>query len=83
MAEYIVLNINDNAGYSPEQVMNESISLGDLLSAVQQAILDNDETTKIVLGNGQRYGATYGNISQWSDIFAQPEEDEDADRYDY
>lgn len=78
MSAYVTLNINDNQGYSPEQVMNESISLADLLSAVQDAILAHGEEAKIVLGNGQRYGATYGNISQWQDIFEAPEEDEDG-----
>lgn len=80
MAEYIVLSINSNAGYSAEQVKNESISLGDLLSAVQDAILEHGEETKIVLNNGQRYGAAWGNISQWRDIFETPE-DEDEDEF--
>lgn len=81
MAEYIILPINSNQGYSPEQVMNESITLGDLLAAVQEAIETHGAETKIVLSNGQRYGAGYGNISQWQDIFEEPEEDEDRDDY--
>lgn len=79
MADYVILSISDNSGYSPEQVKDQSISLGDLLEAVQQAIEDNGADAKIVLANGQRYGASYGHISPWEDLFEVPEEDESED----
>jgi hypothetical protein len=77
MAQHIILNINDNQGYSPEQVVGSTITLQDLLEAVEQAIADKGGDTKVVLSNGQRYGAQYGTISQWDNIFAEQDQDED------
>lgn len=77
MASAIVLNVRSNQGYSIEQVQDDSITLQDLLEAVEQAIQDHGAETKVVLDNGQRYGAQFGNISQWDDIFSEVEEDDD------
>ena len=81
MNDYIALNINDNQGYSPDQVSRDSITLDDLLAAVEDAIESRGGDTKVVLFNGQRYGAAWGNISQWGDVFAErsPACDEDED----
>ena len=75
----ITLNVNSHAGYSIDQVADDSITLGALLAAVQEAIEDKGAETKVVLNNGERYGARWGNISQWSDIFEEDEEEEDED----
>ncbi|UVG34621.1 hypothetical protein SEA_CHEETO1_56 [Microbacterium phage Cheeto1] len=69
MAKHITLNASTNAGYSADQVLDRTITLGDLLEQVQQAIEDHGEDTKIILNDGQRYGANYGYLSPWSDLF--------------
>lgn len=82
MSNHIALNINSNAGYSADQVTDGTITLDDLLAAVEEAIEARGGETKVVLFNGQRYGAAWGNISQWSDIFAEAEDDEDDEDQD-
>jgi len=73
----VILNINSNAGYSAEQVADESITLYALLEAVQDAIETHGAEAKVVLNNGGRYGANYGNITDNFDIFSAEEEDDD------
>ena len=73
----VILNIQDNQGYSADQVANKSISLGDLMEALQEAINDHGEDAKVVLHNGQQYGAAYGYISAWAGVFQTEDEDEE------
>ncbi|QFG04724.1 hypothetical protein SEA_CHICKENKING_55 [Microbacterium phage ChickenKing] len=69
MAKYVTLNASSNAGYSADQVLDRTISLNDLLEQVQQAIEDHGGDTMIVLNDGQRYGANYGYLSQYEELF--------------
>ncbi|AVJ51045.1 hypothetical protein FDJ44_gp54 [Microbacterium phage Pikmin] len=57
----IAINISDNQGYSSDQV-ETSVTLGSILESIQEAIEEYGEDTKVVLYNGQRYGATFGKI---------------------
>lgn len=62
MARTVLLPVNDNQGYSPEQISTH-VTLGDLLDAVQQAIQDFGSDAKVVVSNGQRYGAGFGSLA--------------------
>lgn len=79
MAQHVILNIQDNQGYAPDQVASRSISLKDLLSEVTEAIERFGEDAQIVLSNGQQYGAGYGYISKWSNVFEAEEPEEGID----
>ena len=76
-AEKVILRINDRQGYSPDQI-KDSITLGALLEAVEQAIADFGAEAMVVLDNGDRYGATFGRLSVWEDLFVAVN-DEDND----
>jgi hypothetical protein len=71
----VLLNISDNEGYAPDQI-GTSITLTDLLAAVEQAIADHGDDAKVVLSNGQKYGAGFGSISPWADVFTLPNEED-------
>ncbi|GLI28494.1 hypothetical protein ARHIZOSPH14_27360 [Agromyces rhizosphaerae] len=57
----VLINISDNEGYSPEQI-NTHITLGAMLESIQEAIDEFGEDAKVVLSNGQRYGAGFGSF---------------------
>lgn len=44
---------------------------------MEQVIEEVGAEAKVVLSNGQRYGAGYGNISQWEDIFTVEGDEEE------
>lgn len=69
MAKQITLNIHSNAGYSADQVVDRTITLQDLLEAVQQAVEDHGEDAKIILNEGQTYGANFGYLSPFEELF--------------
>jgi len=77
MAEHIIFNVSTNRGYSADQVLNETITLADLLAAVEQAIADHGEDKKVVLHNGDNYGAAYGVLTPWVNLFEQEEVEEE------
>lgn len=69
MTAIVKMAITPNAGYSPDQAEND-ITLGDLLSAVEDAIERFGEEAKVVtIDAGNRYGASWGHISDWEDMF--------------
>lgn len=55
----VQIHIIDNLGYGPEQVKT-SVTLGGILEAIEDAIAEFGEDARVVLNNGQRYGATFG-----------------------
>ena len=62
----VLLAVEDNMGYSPEQV-DTDITLGDMLRMIQEAIETHGVDAKVVLDNGQRYGAQFGRIDSYRD----------------
>lgn len=74
----VILNISDNEGYSPDQI-DDTITLGDLVAALEEAIEQYGEDARVILNNGQRYGAKYGSIRPYSNLFEREDEDEDED----
>jgi hypothetical protein len=76
MADKVILKIADRQGYSPDQVTN-TITLGALLRAVEGAVENFGEDALVVLDNGDRYGATYGGLSEWEDLFENVPDDDD------
>lgn len=78
-AEQVLLAVDNNRGYAPDQI-TDSMTLRDLLNAVEQAIADFGEDAMVVtLDGGNRYGANFGAISIYADTFTAVEtEGEDA-----
>lgn len=76
MAEQVILRIQPHTGYAPNQV-TESITLRGLADAVAVAIDDFGEDAMIVLDDGNRYGATFGLLSPWEDLFVEVDDDEE------
>lgn len=77
----VVLNTIGNAGYSASQVQDQSITLGDLLEAIQDAITEHGEEARVALYNAEnQYGAAWGYISQWHNVFevVGAEDDDEA-----
>ncbi|KAA9133776.1 hypothetical protein [Microbacterium caowuchunii] len=70
----VLLSVNSHAGYSPEQI-TDTLTLGELLEAVEQAIEDFGAEARIVVANGQRYGAGFGGIPRREDLFERVEEE--------
>lgn len=61
MNTIVTLPIDDNQGYSADQV-ETNVTLQDMLEALQEAIEEHGEDAVVVLSNGQRYGAGFGAI---------------------
>lgn len=61
MAKTVLIGVNDNQGYSPDQI-DTQVTLGALLASVQEAIEEYGEDAKVVVANGQRYGAGFGSL---------------------
>lgn len=78
----VILGVDDNRGYSPEQISTR-VTLLDLLESVQQAIEEFGEDAKVVIGNGQRYGAAFGRLESFGPEVvitdANPDDDEDGE----
>ena len=76
----VILAVENNRGYSEDQIDN-SMTLRDLLRAVEDAIAKYGEDVMVVTcDSGNRYGANYGAISVYEDTFLAPAEIEDGDR---
>lgn len=84
MARTVLIGVNDNQGYAPDQI-NTDVTLADLLSAVQDAIEQFGEDAKVVVSNGQRYGAGFGSLEAYYGgevvISDAAPDDEDDDPY--
>lgn len=61
MAKVLTLPIEDNMGYSPDQIRT-AVTLQELLEAVQDAIQEHGADATVILDNGQQYGAQFGQI---------------------
>jgi succinyl-CoA synthetase alpha subunit len=85
MARTVLIGIDDNQGYAPDQI-STAVTLEALLESVQNAIEEFGADAKVVLYNGQRYGAGFGRFQAYgSDAIisdANPDEDEDGNEYD-
>ena len=64
----INLNIDSNLGYSADQI-ERPMNLGDLLEAVEVAIVEWGEDAEVVIHQmNNRYGANFGKIADY-DVF--------------
>ena len=77
MARTVIMNITPNAGYAADQVVARSITLADLLEAVQEMIEIVGEDAVIATHEGARYGATWGYIHH--DVFEEATQYPDVD----
>ncbi|AVR56383.1 hypothetical protein SEA_SJAY_55 [Microbacterium phage SJay] len=66
MAKTVLIGVNDNQGYAPDQI-NTEVTLASLLADIQQAIEEFGEDAKVVIANGQRYGAGFGSFETMGD----------------
>lgn len=77
----VILDISPNRGYAPDQVTNDhTMTLGQLLQHVQEAIGTHGDDAKIVtLDGGNQYGAKYGTIPTppWGELFRAAGDDEE------
>lgn len=77
----ILLAIEDNQGYSPDQVKT-SMTIRDLMNALQEAADEHGEDVLIILDNGQQCGARFGGIDTYRDLITPVEDDaEEEDAY--
>lgn len=76
----VIMAIADRQGYSPEQVTN-TMTLYDLHRAIEQAMEEFGEDALVVTDNGDRYGATFGGVDSYRDLFTAAREDEDEEAY--
>jgi hypothetical protein len=88
MATILTLPIDDNRGYTAEDVAEETrtqVTLQELLEGIQDAIREHGADAIVVLDNGQRYGAQFGIIRDASmgHEWFQKADAEDEPRYDY
>lgn len=86
MARTVLLPVDDNQGYAPDQI-ETAVTLQDMLEAVQQAIQEFGADAKVVVSNGQRYGAGFGRLQAFGREVpitdANPEDEEGDDYYNY
>ncbi|USH44805.1 hypothetical protein SEA_JUANYO_56 [Microbacterium phage Juanyo] len=79
MARTVLIGVNDNQGYAPDQI-NTDVTLADLLSVVAFT-----KDAKVVVSNGQRYGAGFGSLEAYYGgevvISDAAPDDEDDDPY--
>jgi hypothetical protein len=77
----LLLAIEDNQAYTPADV-SETLTLGTLLEFLQQAAEEHGEDAKLILDNGQRYGAQFGGFSIYRDLITVAPGDDDEDEDD-
>ena len=77
----VLLAIDDNQGYSPEQVSTD-LTLGELIASLQEAAAEHGDDALVILNNGQRFGASFGAFrtmhGEIVDITAVDENGEEA-----
>jgi hypothetical protein len=76
MATTLIMNVNPNQGYAPDQISNR-LTLGELRDMIEEAIVDyGDDAEVITLDSGNVYGAKYGSISTvyGGELFEEAEE---------
>lgn len=77
MATTLLLDVQPNAGYSPEQV-ERRMTLAELMEAIEYAIDEYGDDAEVVLNNGQRYGAQFGYIAgRVDDLFYEADDNDD------
>lgn len=85
MAKTVLIPIDDNQGYAPDQISTR-VTLQDMLESIQEAIDDFGSDALVVLHNGQRTGAGFGRFQSYDGGIeisdASPDYDEDGNEYD-
>ncbi len=80
-AAQVLMNVKTNQGYAPDQI-ERTITLADLQAALEQAIADFGEEAQVVVFSGKSYGADYGSLDCYGDLFeAVDGDDDDEDMY--
>lgn len=69
MTKHINLQVTFNVGYKAEQVIDRTITLGDLLEQLKAAVEEHGEDTLIALNDADSYGASYGYLPRYTDLF--------------
>lgn len=82
MATTVLIGISDNQGYAPDQVETQ-VTLASLLEDIERAIEEHGADAKVVLSNGQRYGAGFGRfIATHGEVYvSDAARDDDEDEY--
>lgn len=78
MSATVLFRHEGNLGYGADQV-RANMTLGELLEAVQEAIVEWGEDANVVTyQTNNRYGANYGSLSGY-DLFAAANNDDDEE----
>ncbi|QGJ92747.1 hypothetical protein QDA04_gp77 [Microbacterium phage Megan] len=70
----VLMSIAERQGYSATQVTN-TMTLGDLQAALEEAIERWGAEAVIVTNNGDRYGAQFGGVDSHNDTFYTQEDE--------
>jgi hypothetical protein len=73
---YVLLSTAERQGYSADQVQR-TITLSDLQEQIARAVADFGPDARIIIDNGERYGARFGGLDPYNDVFTEPEFDEE------
>lgn len=66
----VQMHVSVREAYTPDEI-RETLTLGELLEAVEQAIETYGDDAQIIVNSGDF--APYGSLSRWSEIFtAEP-----------
>jgi len=80
-AKVIKMNVESNLGYAADQV-HARITLADLASQIEAAIEQYGEDAEVVLyQTNNAYGAAYGSLEQYGDLFTEAEAADEDDSY--
>lgn len=77
-AAQVLMNIRTNQGYAPDQI-DRTVTLADLKAALEEAIEEFGEEAQVVVFGGKSYGADYGSIDSYADIFTSAKEEEEGE----
>jgi len=78
----VLIRAESNLGYAADDVEGNSVTLGGLLEAIQDAVTEWGEDAQVVLfQTNNQYGANYGRLAQY-ELFEAVEDDDEEDEDD-
>lgn len=77
MSNTIVMRYQGNLGYGADQIDNHSITLGEMLEAIQEAIAEYGDDAKVVTYQTNNRGANYGSLYGAMELFELADGDDE------
>lgn len=78
MSDRVRMNIEAHMGYAPTQI-TDTLTLESLAHVVAAAIEKHGPDAEVIVHTGASYGADWGRVSVYDDIFEDIEDVEDDD----